>query len=159
MAVRKPLDYKKNIAQNRRARYDYFIDEVLEVGIVLTGTEVKSLRKNEVSISESHAMVDNGEIFLVNANIPEYDKANQFNHYPRRPRKLLLRKKDIKKLIGLVQRKGCTLVPVSMYFNYKNLAKVELGVARGKKEHDKRETIKQADWQRQKARVLKGSTD
>ncbi len=152
----RPVGYKKNIAQNRKARYDYFLDEILEAGIVLTGTEVKSLRNNEVSIAEAHALVDNGEIFLVNANIPEYDKANQFNHYPRRPRKLLLRKKDIKKLIGLVQRKGCTLVPVSMYFNHKNIAKVELAVARGKKEHDKRESIKQADWKRQKARVLKG---
>lgn len=152
----RPSNYKKNIAQNRRARYDYFLDEVMEAGIVLTGTEVKSLRNNEASIAESHAVVDGDEIYLVNANIPEYDKANRFNHYPRRPRKLLLRKKVIRRLIGLVQRKGCTLVPVSMYFNYKNIAKVELAVARGKKEHDKRETIKQADWKRQKARVLKG---
>ncbi len=151
-----PVGYKKNIAQNRRARYDYFLDEILEAGIVLTGTEVKSLRNNDVSIAEAHALVDNGEIFLVNANIPEYDKANQFNHYPRRPRKLLLHKKDVKRLIGFVQRKGCTLVPVSMYFNHKNIAKVELAVARGKKAHDKRESIKQAEWNRQKARVLKG---
>jgi len=153
---KKPPVYQKNIAKNRRASYDYFLDEILEAGIVLTGTEVKSLRNNEASINEAHAAVQGDEIFLINANIPEYLQANRFNHFPRRPRKLLLKKKELKKLIGMVQRKGCTLVPVSMYFNKYNIAKVELAVARGKKAHDKRESIKEADWDRRKTRVLKG---
>lgn len=154
--ARRPANYKKVIAQNRRAKFDYFLEETMEVGIVLTGTEVKSLRNNSVSISESHAAVDGGEIYLMNANIPEYEQANRFNHVPRRPRKLLLKKREVKKLIGLVQKKGLTLVPVSMYFNHKNIAKLELAVAKGKKQHDKRESIKQEDWKRRKARVLKG---
>jgi SsrA-binding protein len=157
--AKRPANYKNVIAQNRRAKFDYFLEEILEAGIVLTGTEVKSLRNNSVSISEAHATVDEGEIYLVNANIPEYEQANRFNHVPRRPRKLLLRKKEVKRLIGLIQKKGLTLIPVSIYFNHKNMAKLELAVARGKKQHDKRESIKQADWDRKKARVLKGSAD
>lgn len=155
--ARKTEDFKKIISQNRRARYDYFIDDVLEAGIVLSGTEVKSLRCNAASITESYAEVKETELFLVNAYIPEYEKASTSNHYPRRPRKLLLHKRQIKKLLGLLKSKGTTLVPLSIYFNKQNRAKVELAVVRGKKLYDKRETIKQEDWKRQKARVMKGS--
>lgn len=154
--MKKNADYKKIIAHNRRVRYDYFIDEVIETGIVLTGSEVKSLRSNNASISESYADVEKGYIVLINAFIPEYKPAKFFSHEPRRTRKLLLHKKQIKKLIGLLKIKGMTLVPVSIYFNNKNLVKVELGVVRGKKEYDKRASLKEEDWKRQKARVMKG---
>ena len=154
--MKKNADYKKIIAHNRRVKYDYFIDEVIETGIVLTGSEVKSLRSNNASISESYADVEKGCIVLINAFIPEYKPAKFFTHEPRRVRKLLLHKKQVKKLIGLLKIKGMTLVPVSIYFNNKNLVKVELGVVRGKKEYDKRASIKEDDWKRQKARVMKG---
>ena len=154
--MKKNADYKKIIAHNRRVRYDYFIDEVIETGIVLTGSEVKSLRSNNASISESYADVEKGCIVLINTFIPEYKPAKFFSHEPRRVRKLLLHKKQVKKLIGLLKIKGMTLVPVSIYFNNKNLVKVELGVVRGKKEYDKRASIKEDDWKRQKARVMKG---
>ncbi|WP_339041906.1 SsrA-binding protein SmpB [Candidatus Lariskella endosymbiont of Hedychridium roseum] len=143
---------RKLIAQNKRARYDYFIEQTMEAGIVLTGTEVKSLRNGKVSISESHATQMGGEIYLLNAHIPEYTEGNRFNHYPLRPRKLLLHASEIKKFIGLIKKKGVTLVPLNIYFNHRNRAKVSLGVAVGKKQHDKRETIKQRDWEREKAR-------
>ena len=154
--MRKDPLYKKIIASNRRAKYDYFIEEVLEVGIILTGSEVKSLRANNASITESYADAEKGEIVLINSFIPEYPQAKFFNHAPRRTRKLLLHKKQIKKLIGLIKIKGVTLVPITIYFNHINMVKIELGIVKGKKEHDKRESIKQEDWKRQKARVMKG---
>ncbi len=143
------------VADNRRARHDYFIDETLEAGLVLTGTEVKSLRQGKASLSDAYAGEEGGELFLFNAFIPEYLQANRFNHAPRRPRKLLLKKREIGKLIGAVQRKGVTLVPLRLYFNERGRAKVEIAVARGKKLYDKRETEKRRDWAREKARLLR----
>lgn len=146
----------KTVAQNRRARFDYFIEETLEAGIVLTGTEVKSLRAGQASVNESYASVEGSALFLVNAYIPEYNKAHiKLQHDVRRPRKLLLHKNQMNKLIGAVQRKGTTLIPLSIYFNKRGLAKVELGIATGKKQHDKRETIKTRDWQREKSRIMR----
>jgi SsrA-binding protein len=145
----------KTVAQNRKARFNYFIEDVMEAGIMLTGTEVKSLRTGQASINESYADVRGSEIFLVNAHIPEYAKAHgKLQHEVLRPRKLLLHKNQMNKLIGAVQRKGTTLIPLSVYFNGRGIAKVELGVATGKKQHDKRETEKKRDWQREKARVM-----
>ena len=146
----------KTVAQNRKARFSYFIEDTMEAGIMLTGTEVKSLRSGEASINESYAQVQGAEIFLVNAHIPEYTKSNaKWQHEVRRPRKLLLHKNQMNKLIGAVQRKGTTLIPLSIYFNDRGIAKVELGIAAGKKQHDKRETAKDRDWQREKARVMR----
>ncbi len=145
----------KTVAQNRKARFDYFIEEVLEAGIILTGTEVKSLRSGQASIAESFADVKGSEVFLVNVYIPEYNKAHvKLQHETRRPRKLLLHKNQMNKLIGAVQRKGTTLVPLSIYFNHRGIAKVELGVAVGKKQHDKRDALKARDWQREKSRLM-----
>lgn len=146
----------KTVAQNRKARFNYFIEDTLEAGIVLTGTEVKSLRAGGVSINESYADVKGDEIFLVNAHIPEYTKAHvKLQHEPRRPRKLLLHKNQISKLIGAVQRKGTTIVPLSIFFNKRGIAKVSLGIASGKKQFDKRETEKKRDWQREKGRLMR----
>lgn len=146
----------QTVAQNRKARFNYHIDEVMETGIVLTGTEVKSLRSGQASINESYASVKNGEILLINAYIPEYTKAHaKLQHEVRRPRKLLLHKNQLLKLIGAVERKGVTLVPLSIYFNPRGIAKVELAVASGKKQHDKRATTKEREWKRDKARLLK----
>ncbi|NBR32154.1 MAG: SsrA-binding protein SmpB [Sphingomonadaceae bacterium] len=149
------FDKVKTVAENRRARYDYHIEDSYEAGIALTGTEVKSLRFGEGSIGESYAEVNDGEIWLVNANIPEFSHGNRFNHEPKRPRKLLLHEREIKKLHGAVAREGMTLVPLSIYFNGRGRAKVELALAKGKKAHDKRETIKERDWKREAARILK----
>jgi SsrA-binding protein len=146
---------KNLVAQNRRARHDYFIEEVLEGGLMLTGSEVKSLRQGRASILESYATEDHGEIFLINAHIPPYDAANRFNHEPRRPRKVLLRRKEMAKLGAMIQREGYTIVPLSIYFNERGIAKVGLGIAKGKKQVDKRETDKKRDWQRQKARLMR----
>ncbi len=143
-------------AQNRRARFDYFIVEEVEAGIMLTGSEIKSLRAGRASITESYAGEMGGEIFLFNANIPAYEQANQFNHEPKRPRKLLLHKRQVNKMIGAIQRKGMTLVALSIYFNDKGRAKVSLALAKGKNTVDKRETIKARDWGRDKSRILKG---
>ena len=145
----------KTVAENRRARYEYSFEDVLDAGIALTGTEVKSLRFGEGSIAESYAEVKNGEVWLINSNIPEFSHGNRFNHEPKRPRKLLLHEREINKLFGAVERKGMTLVPLSVYFNSRGRAKVELALAKGKKLHDKRETEKQRDWNRQKQRVLR----
>ena len=145
----------KMIAQNKRAYHEYFIEEEIEAGIMLKGTEVKSLRCSQASIVESYADQIDNEIFLLGSNIPEYSKARIFNHYPKRQRKLLLHKKEIKRLTGLIKRKGYTLIPLSLYFNKNNIAKISLGLARGKKQHDKREAIKQKDWDRDKARLMK----
>jgi len=143
------------VTENRKASYDFFIEETYEAGIVLSGTEVKSLRGGKASILECHINNENQELFLYGAHIPEYDKAYRFNHYPRRPRKLLLHKREIKKLSTLIKRKGYTIIPLKIYFNRRNKAKVLIALAKGKKLHDKRQTIKQRDWNRQKARLLK----
>ncbi|WP_299002893.1 SsrA-binding protein SmpB [uncultured Caulobacter sp.] len=146
----------KPIAENRRARFDYFIEETFEAGIMLTGTEVKSLRTGRANIAESYASVEGREIVLINADIPPYGHANRFNHEPRRHRKLLLHRRQIDKLIGAVQREGRTLIPIKLYWNDKGLAKLEVGLAKGKKLHDKRDTAAERDWQRDKARLMKG---
>src|SRR5271169_2330995 len=143
------------IADNRKARFNYFIDETFEVGVALTGTEVKSLRQGKATIGESYADARGGEIWLINSNIPEYRQANRFNHAPKRPRKLLLHKKQINKLIGAVEREGMTLVPLKLYFNEQGRAKVELALAKGKKLHDKRETERKRDWNREKGRLMR----
>ena len=157
MARPKPstFDKRKTVAETRRARFEYFIEEVFEAGIALSGTEVKSLRGGEGSIAESYAYVNDGEAWLVNANIPEFSHGNRFNHEPKRPRKLLLHAREIEKMIGAVERKGMTLIPLSVYFNGRGRAKVELALAKGKQTHDKRQTIKDRDWQRDKARLLR----
>ena len=157
MARPKPstFDKVKTVAENRRARFEYFIEEVFEAGIALSGTEVKSLRGGEGSIAESYAYVNDGEAWLVNAHIPEFSHGNRFNHVPKRPRKLLLHEREIEKMIGAVERKGMTLIPLSVYFNSRGRAKVELALAKGKQTHDKRQTIKDRDWQRDKARLLR----
>ena len=149
------FDKKKVVAENRRARFDYVIEDKYEAGIALTGTEVKSLRFGEGSIAESYAEVKGEEVWLVNANIPEFSHGNRFNHEPKRPRKLLLHQREIEKMIGAVERKGMTLIPLSIYFNSRGRAKVELALAKGKQAHDKRQTIKDRDWQRDKARLIR----
>jgi SsrA-binding protein len=148
-------DSIKMIAENRKARFSYAIDDTLEVGIVLTGSEVKSLRGGKTTIAESYAHAKDGEIFLVNAYIPEYNEASRFNHEPKRTRKLLLHKREVAKLAAATQREGMTLIPLKMYFNAKGKAKLQLGIAKGKKLHDKRETEKQRDWARDKGRLLR----
>ena len=146
------------VAQNRRVRYDYFIDEKIEAGIVLQGTEVKSLRQGQASLSESWAGPRDGELWLNNCYIPEYDNSAQFNnHEARRPRKLLLHKREMLRLIGASNRQGVTIVPMSIYFNDRGIAKVMLGLARGKRQVDKRQTSKERDWKRQKARLMRES--
>ncbi|HJQ60742.1 MAG TPA: SsrA-binding protein SmpB [Vineibacter sp.] len=142
-------------AQNRKALHTYFIEERLEAGVALTGTEVKSLRGGKSNIVEAYAAVDNGDLWLLNAYIPEYTQGNRFNHEPRRRRRLLLHRRQISRLTGAIQREGYTLVPLSIFFNDRGMAKVELGLAKGKKQHDKRETEKARDWQRQRQRILK----
>jgi SsrA-binding protein len=153
--AKKKDDGKKIVADNRKARFHYAIEDSLEAGIVLKGSEVKSLRGGKANIQESYAGVKDGELYLVNAYIPEYTEANRMNHEPRRLRKLLIRKAELRKLAAAIQRQGMTLVPLKMYFNEKGKAKVELGVARGKKLHDKRETEKKRDWARDKARLIR----
>lgn len=148
-------EYKKIIAQNKKALFNYFIEERLEAGIVLKGSEVQSLRQGKASIEESHAADTGNEVFLYNCHIAEYEKANRFNHSTRRPRKLLLHKKEINKIIGKIKIKGYTLVALSMYFNKKNKIKIELGIAKGKKLHDKRESIKEKDWKRDQSRLIR----
>lgn len=145
----------KLIAENRRARFDYFIEDTYEAGIVLTGTEVKALREGRATITESYASAENGGMALINAYIPEYAPASRFNHEPRRPRRLLLHKKEIGKLLGAVNKDGRTVVPLRLYWNDKGTAKLELAVATGKKAHDKREAVAARDWQRDKARLMR----
>ncbi len=154
-ALPTPFDKAKVVADNRRAYYEYFVEEKFEAGIELMGTEVKSLRGGEGSIAESYAMVDGEEVFLVNSNIPAYAKGSWMNHEPRRKRRLLLKKREIAKLHGSITRQGLTLIPLSLYFNARGRAKVELALARGKKLHDKRETIKERDWKRDQQRLLR----
>ena len=143
------------IADNRKARFNYFIDETMEAGVALTGTEVKSLRQGKATIGESYADSRGGEIWLINANIPQYQQANRFNHPPKRPRKLLLHRRQINRLIGAVEREGMTLVPLKLYFNEKGRAKVELALARGKKLYDKRETDRKRSWERERGRLMR----
>jgi SsrA-binding protein len=150
-----PFDKAKIVAENRRARFDYFVEERLEAGIELQGTEVKALRGGEGSIAESYATIDGEEVWLINSHIPEYSHGNRMNHEPRRRRKLLLKGREIAKLHGAITRQGLTLVPLSMYFNSNGRAKVELAVARGKKAHDKRDTIKERDWKREQGRIMR----
>ena len=146
---------RKVVADNRKARYAYAIDETIEAGMMLMGSEVKSLRSGKATIAESYAFAKDGEIWLVNSYIPEYLMANRFNHEPKRMRKLLVRKTEARRLSVAVQREGMTLIPLRVYFNPKGIAKIELGIAKGKKLHDKRETEKQRDWQRDKARLMR----
>jgi SsrA-binding protein len=153
--ARKKDDDHKVVADNRKARHLYFIESTLEAGIMLKGSEVKSLRGGKGNIAESHAQAKDGEIFLFNSYIPEYTEANRFNHEPRRVRKLLVRKSEARKLSVAVQREGMTLVPLRVYFNPRGIAKIELGLAKGKKLHDKRQTEKSRDWARDKARLLR----
>lgn len=153
--AKKRDDGTKIIADNRKARYAYAIDDTLEAGLMLTGSEVKSLRGGKATIAESYAFAKDGELFLVNSYIPEYSQASRFNHEPKRMRKLLVHKREANKLSSATQREGMTLIPLKLYFNPKGIAKIELGIAKGKKLHDKRETEKKRDWQRDKARLMR----
>ncbi|RWM19277.1 MAG: SsrA-binding protein SmpB [Mesorhizobium sp.] len=153
--VRKADPNNKTVAENRKARFSYEVLDTIEAGLVLTGTEVKSLRQGQANIQDSYASVEGGEIWLINSYLPEYLQANRFNHEPRRRRKLLLNKREMAKLSQSVDREGMTLVPLKIYFNEQGRAKVLLAVGRGKKLHDKRETEKQRDWSREKGRLLK----
>ncbi|MEM1378725.1 MAG: SsrA-binding protein SmpB [Pseudomonadota bacterium] len=146
---------RKLVAENRKARFNYEITETFEAGLMLAGTEVKSLRNGEANIAESYASYEDEEMWLINSYIPEYLEANRFNHQPRRRRKLLLNKREIVKLVNATDREGMTIVPLKLYFNDRGRAKLELAVARGKKNYDKRETEKKRDWQRDKARLLR----
>jgi len=149
------FDKVKTVAENRRARYDFAIDTTYEAGIVLTGTEVKALRFGEGSIAESYAEVKGQEVWLVNATIPEFSHGNRENHEPKRPRKLLLREREIAKLHGAVARQGMTIVPLSIYFNARGRAKIEIALAKGRKHADKREYEKEKDWKREAGRLLR----
>jgi SsrA-binding protein len=153
--AKKPEPPRKLVAENRRARFDFMIEDTIEAGIQLVGTEVKSLRSGRANIAESYASTERGELWLINATIPEYPPAGQFNHEPRRPRKLLVRSRELGKLASAVEREGRTLAPLKLYFNDRGIAKIEIALARGKKAHDKREATKDRDWKRQQARLLK----
>ncbi|MGI9520461.1 MAG: SsrA-binding protein SmpB [Hyphomicrobiaceae bacterium] len=147
---------RKMVADNRRARFEYHLEDDIEAGLQLTGTEVKSLRLGQANIAESYAAVENGGVFLINAHIPEYNQAGPFfQHEPRRPRRLLLHKREIAKLAQAVEREGMTIVPTQLYFNERGIAKLRLAIAKGKKLHDKRETSKRRDWNREKARLMR----
>ncbi len=141
--------------QNRKARHNYSIEEEIEAGIMLTGTEVKSVRQGKANLNDAYAAQKGNEMELINSYIAPYDNANQFNHAERRPRKLLLHRRQINKLIGMLKREGITIVPLSLYFTDAGMIKIKIGIAKGKKKHDKREDEKQRDWQREKARVMK----
>lgn len=148
-------DQSKAVAENRKARYNYFIEESLEAGIVLTGTEVKSLRNGRANIMDAHAGDKNGELWIFNLDIPVYNQGNRFNHEPRRPRKLLVHAKQMNKLLGMVKIKGYALVPLKIYFNARGIAKILLGVGKGKKEFEKRDVIKKRDWEREQRSLMK----
>ena len=145
----------KVVAENRKARFNYAIEDTIEAGLALTGTEVKSIRSGKSTIAESYADSKDGELWLINANIPEFSHGNRYNHEPKRPRKLLLHEREIARMHGAVERKGMTLVPLSLYFNSRGKVKVELALAKGKKTHDKRDTIKERDWKRDQQRIMK----
>jgi len=153
--AKKKDDTKQVVSENRKARFNYAIEENLEAGMMLTGTEVKSLRSGKATIAEAYAHVKDGEVWLVNANIPEYGGGNRFNHEPTRVRKLLLKAREIDKLHRATEREGMTLIPLKVYFNERGIAKIDLGVAKGKKLHDKRADTKERDWQRDKARLMR----
>ncbi|RRI05849.1 SsrA-binding protein SmpB [Mesorhizobium tamadayense] len=153
--VKKADPNNRTVAENRKARFSYEVLDTIETGLVLTGTEVKSLRQGQANIQESYASAEGGEIWLINSYLPEYLQANRFNHEPRRRRKLLVSKREMAKLAQSVDREGMTLVPLKIYFNDRGRAKLLLAIARGKKLHDKRETEKQRDWSREKGRLLK----
>lgn len=159
MAPKKDTSPHKTIADNRKARHEYFIEEEFEAGLVLTGTEVKALRAGKANIAESYASPESGrggvELWLINSNIPEYKQGNRENHAPKRARKLLLHKREVNKLVGAVERKGYTVVPLRLYFNDRGIAKVKIGLGKGKALHDKRATAKKRDWGREKARLMK----
>lgn len=148
-------EYKRVVAVNKRASFEYFIEEKFEAGIVLLGSEVKSIRQGKINIADSHAAYSGSELILYNCHIAEYAEANRFNHDTRRPKKLLLKAKEIKKIIGKIKLKGYTLIALSAYFNHKNLVKIELGLAKGKKLYDKRQTLKENDWKREQARLIR----
>ena len=145
----------KVVAENRKARFEYFLDDTVEAGIMLVGTEVKSLRDGRADISDSFAVERGGELFLHNAHISEYGSGNRFNHEPRRVRKLLLRRREIDKLQGALRSRGTTLVPLRLYFNERGRAKVLLALAHGKQQHDKRASIKDREWKREQGRLLR----
>ena len=153
--AKKETSGRKIVADNRKARFNFQIGETFEAGIQLAGTEVKSLRLSRATIGESYVSPEHGEIFLINANIPVYLQASRFNHDPKRPRKLLLKKREIGKLMGAVEREGMTIVPLRLYFNERGMAKIEIAIAQGKKLHDKRETEKKRDWAREKGRLMR----
>ncbi len=156
MAAKKKGAARGLVAENRRARFEYHLEDDIEAGLQLTGTEVKSLRQGQANIAESYAAVENGGIFLINANIPEYAQAGAFyQHAPKRPRRLLLHKREIARLAQAVERDGMTLVPTALYFNARGIAKIKIAIAKGKKLHDKRETAKKRDWNREKARIMR----
>ena len=155
MAKKKDDDGIKVAAENRKARFSYAIESNLVAGIMLTGSEVKSLRNGRATIAESYATIKDGELWLINANIPEYVQANRFGHEPKRIRKLLVHRREANKLAIAMQREGMTLVPLKLFFTPKGIAKIDIGVAKGKKLHDKRETEKARDWQRDKARLMR----
>lgn len=156
MAPRKKADpSNKTVAENRKARYNYAIEDTFEAGLVLGGTEVKSLRNGKANIAESYASYEDGELWLINSHIPEYLQANRFNHEPRRRRKLLMSKREIARLSQAVAREGMTLIPLKLYFNERGRAKLQLGLGKGKKVHDKRETEKKRDWNREKSRLMR----
>ena len=155
MNKKKEEPVRRSVAENRKARHSYDIIETFEAGIALEGSEVKSLRKGKANIAESYASPENGELYLINSSIQEYKQANRFNHEERRPRKLLMHKREIARLIGATEREGMTLVPLKLYFNPRGVAKVQVALAKGRKLHDKREAEKARDWQRQKARILR----
>ena len=156
MAKPKKKPTHKAVAENRKARYDFSIEDTLEAGMILTGTEVKSLRTGKgANIAESYASAENGGIWLINAHISEYLQANRWNHEPRRPRQLLLSKREIAKLSMAVQREGMTIVPLKLYFNDRGIAKLQIALAKGKQNHDKRQTERNRDWQREKSRLMR----
>jgi len=155
MSQKKADPNNRIAAENRKARFSYEVIDTIEAGLVLTGTEVKSLRQGQANIQESYASAEDGEIWLINSYVPEYLQGNRFNHEPRRRRKLLLNKREMAKLTQAVEREGMTMVPLKIYFNDKGRAKLLLAIARGKKLHDKRESEKQRDWNREKGRLLK----
>ncbi len=155
MNKKKEEPVRRTVAENRKARHNYDIVETFEAGIALEGSEVKSLREGKANIAESYASPENGELYLINSSIQEYKQANRFNHEERRPRKLLMHKREIARLIGATEREGMTLVPLKLYFNPRGIAKVQVALAKGRKLHDKREAEKARDWQRQKARILR----
>ena len=156
--AQREASYKKVITVNRKANFEYFVQEKFEAGIVLLGSEIKSIRANNFSLNDAYVEETDGELYLIHCHIAEYKQASQFNHDPLRRRKLLLRRKQMNKIVGLLRTKGLTVVPLNAFFNNKNIMKLEIAVAKGKKEYDKRESIKQQDWNRQKARVLKGDS-